>query len=331
MTRVPSKSGLTPGLYARGATLIELVIVMSLIAIIAAIASIAIREPLQSYADTSRRAELTDLADTAVRRLGRDLHLALPNSTRVKSVGTTKYLEFLPIRTGGRYRANEMVGVTQANFLDFSGADDAFNMLGAPSAVVGQAIVLGDIVVVRNESATLARSNAYTFNHSGSDASGTTYDCTSATGANCNTSQVTAAPVDAGGPATVAGKEFKITIDSRLFNASSGRGIPSPGNRFYVITNSPVSFVCTPNAVLDGNGDATGTLTRVTGYAIQFGQPTAFAGATSSVLANNIAECDLDYDDLALGRNGLVAIRLKLTRGNESVSLYYEAHVNNAP
>jgi MSHA biogenesis protein MshO len=311
---------------ARGATLIELVVVMSLIGIIAAVAAIAIREPLQSYADTSRRAELTDVADTAVRRLGRDLQLALPNSARVKTSGGSKYLEFLQIRTGGRYRAND-IGMAEADFLDFAGADNAFNMLGAPSAVSGQAIVPGeDIVVVRNESATLARSNAYTFGQVSALAG---YDCVTATGDNCNSARVTAGPTDAGG--TVAGKEFKITINPRLFNASSGRGIPSPANRFYVITKSPVSFVCAPNAVVDANGDATGTLTRVTDYAIQFAQPTAFAGATSSVLANNVAECDLDYDDLALGRNGLVAIRLKLTRGNESVTLYYEAHVNNAP
>jgi MSHA biogenesis protein MshO len=310
----------------RGATLIELVIVMSLIGIIAAVAAVAIREPLQSYADTSRRAELTDLADTAVRRLGRDLQLALPNSTRVTTSGGSKYLEFLQIRTGGRYRAND-IGAAQADFLDFTAADNAFNMLGVPSAVTGQVIVPNqDIVVVRNESATLARSNAYTY-HQSDLATG--YDCNTSTGANCNSAQVTAGPAGTGAP--VAGKEFKISIESRLFNASSGRGIPSPGNRFYVITSSPVSMVCTPNAVLNANGDATGTLTRMTGYAIQFTQPTPPAGGTSSVLANNVAECDLDYDDLALGRNGLVAIRLKLTRGNESVSLYYEAHVNNAP
>ena len=61
--------------------------------------------PIDSYVAQDRRARLTDAADTALRRMVRDIRLGLPNSVRVTTVGTTIYLEFLITRTGGRYRA----------------------------------------------------------------------------------------------------------------------------------------------------------------------------------------------------------------------------------
>jgi MSHA biogenesis protein MshO len=301
----------------RGVTLIELVVVIALIAIISAVAAVAVREPMLSYADTARRAEMTDVADTALRRIGRDVRGALPNSVRVVS-GATSYLEFLPVRTGGRYRAE---GTPPADPLSFDSADTAFNILGAPSADPGQVIVPNsDILVVRNESATGATSNAYTFGQTGAG-----YNCSAPPGdLNCNTALITAAPVASGLP-----NEFTLAFASRRFNydAAAGRGFGSPGNRFYVVT-PPVSYVCAPDATLDANCDAPGTLRRVTGYAIAFGQPTPAGG---ELLASNVSACTISYNANVSGYTGLVVMRLALTRGNETVSLYHEVHINNAP
>jgi MSHA biogenesis protein MshO len=241
----------------------------------------------------------------------------LPNSVRVIS-GATSYLEFFPVRTGGRYRAE---GTAPANPLSFSSSDTAFNIIGAPSADAGQVITAGDILVVRNETSAPAdvRSNAYTFNQSGAG-----FNCTIASGANCNTATVTAAPVAAGVP-----NEFTLAFSSRQFNfdTAAGRGFGSPGNRFYVVTQ-PVTYVCAPNNVLDGNGDAPGTLRRVTGYGITLAQPTPAGG---ELVASNVSACAIGYNANISGYTGLVVLRLSLTRGNETVSLYNEVHVNNAP
>jgi MSHA biogenesis protein MshO len=314
----------------KGMTLIELVVVIALIAIVSAVAAVAVREPMQAYVDTSRRAELSDVADSALRRIGREVRLALPNSVRVTTVGATKYVEFLQVRTGGRYRAQADAGNPAADWLDLTATgglgDNQFNIIGAPSTLTDQVIAPNsDILVVRNESATAARSNAYAFNQSGAG-----FDCTTGTGRNCNTSRVTGGPT----ATTIAG-EYLLQFQRRLFNCENCpgtlQGLGSPGNRFYVIRQSPVTYVCAANAALDANGDAAGTLTRVSGYAIAFTQPTAFGGGTSSLVAKNVSACEIDYDANALGNNGLVAMRLQLTRGNEAVSLYHEVHVNNAP
>jgi len=122
----------------RGFTLIEAIIVITITGIIAGMVAVFIRAPVQGYFDSARRAELTDIADTAQRRISRDLHLALPNSVRVSG---GNYLEFLQTSGGGRYRAapdNSGGG----NVLDFTQSTSTFDVLGPPVATVPGAMNL---------------------------------------------------------------------------------------------------------------------------------------------------------------------------------------------
>src|SRR5437867_11841462 len=90
---------------ARGVTLIEMVIVIAITAIIAGAVSVFISRPVEGYADAARRAEMSDIADTALRRMTRDLRTALSNSIRTTTVSGVLYLEYLQGSGGGRYRA----------------------------------------------------------------------------------------------------------------------------------------------------------------------------------------------------------------------------------
>lgn len=129
----------------RGFTLVEAIAVMAIIGILGAIVAAFIRVPVDGYFDTVRRAQLTDTADTALRRVTRDLRLALPNSVRVANVGGRAYLEFLETRSGGRYRA-EPDGSGAGDALDFvSGTDASFDVLGPPVS-----LATGDQIVVYN-------------------------------------------------------------------------------------------------------------------------------------------------------------------------------------
>src|SRR5688572_4675890 len=110
----------------RGFTLLELIIVIVITGIIAAAVAVFMRMLIQSYFDTTRRAELTDRADTALRRMGRDIHLALPNSVRIAASGSNTAIEFLLTRSGGRYRAS-VTSTGTGDILDFnSGTDSSF-------------------------------------------------------------------------------------------------------------------------------------------------------------------------------------------------------------
>lgn len=126
----------------RGFTLVEMIVVIAITGIIAAAVAVFIRHPVEGYGNAVRRAELTAAADTALRRIVRDVRLALPNSLRVMSSGGINYVEFIMTQSGGRYR-DETDGSTGGNFLDFLG-DNTFDVLGPVE------LALGDFVVIYN-------------------------------------------------------------------------------------------------------------------------------------------------------------------------------------
>src|SRR5450830_1516821 len=108
-----------PRRLVTGFTLIEVIMVIAIIGIIAGMVAVFITKPVQGYIDTVRRAELTDTADVALRRLTRDVRLALPNSLRVTTTGGMNYIEFIMTSAGGRYR-DPSDGSTGGNFLSFT-------------------------------------------------------------------------------------------------------------------------------------------------------------------------------------------------------------------
>lgn len=291
--------------HQSGFTLVEMIMVITITGILGGIVAVFLKAPVQGYVDTARRADMTDIADTALRRIGRDLRLALPNSVRVTSVAcgasTCSYLEFLPTKGGGRYRADVAPSGTQAgcgslaaDVLDFAVADGCFEVLG-PMPV----FAANDRVVVYNLG--VPGSDAYTAN--------TTNDNTGLYAANPTATTVTLNPA----------KQFPFA---------------SPGHRFQVI-DTPVTYACAPAA-----GGAGGALTRWQGYAIQSAQPTTLPTTgtpSSSVLANNVSACTFTYDVAVVAqRSGLVTMRLGITEknpggGDETVTLYNATHVSNVP
>lgn len=110
-----------------GFTLIETVVVMAVTGIVAAVVAVFIVQPVQAYRSTAARAQLVDQADLALRRIGRDLRGALPNSVRVNAALTA--LELIPTRSGARY-ATEGSGALQ-----FGSTDTAFDLVGPPLAL----------------------------------------------------------------------------------------------------------------------------------------------------------------------------------------------------
>jgi MSHA biogenesis protein MshO len=137
----------------RGVTLVELVVVIAIMGIIGAAVAVFIRRPVESYMDASRRAALTDAADTALRRMTRDLRLALPNSVRVD--GTGKFVEYIETTGGGRYRAEVDSGGGGLT-LDFTAADTTFDVLGPMPTLAA-----GNHIVVYNLYNSGTTSNAY--------------------------------------------------------------------------------------------------------------------------------------------------------------------------
>lgn len=113
---------------ARGFTLVELTMSIVIMGILAVTIATYTSRPLEAYMASTRRAELLNLADTAMATVARDLRTALPNSVRV----TGAAIEFLPVSYGGRYRAASS-GASGSYPLDFASADSQFQVFGSAS------------------------------------------------------------------------------------------------------------------------------------------------------------------------------------------------------
>jgi MSHA biogenesis protein MshO len=132
-----------------GFTLVELVLVIVILGVIAAIASVFIRYPVDGYLAAARRATVADTADTTVRRIARDFQRALPNSVRTSTTGTA-CVEFVLSKVAGRYRTEDAT-TGDGTALDFSTQDSKFNMLWSNSTLPSQQQVKeDDLVVVYN-------------------------------------------------------------------------------------------------------------------------------------------------------------------------------------
>ena len=280
-----------------GFTLVEMIIVIVITGILAAIVAIFIRAPVQGYFDSVRRAELTDQADLALRRITRDVRLALPNSVRLSTVGGVHYIEFIMTRSGGRYR-DVSDGSTGGDFLSFTNAADlSFDVHGPlPSMTPGL-----DFLVVFNLGPGNAPANAY----ANGDA------C-----ANCNRARITGV---VGNTVTLAANPF----------ASQAPPLSSPNGRFQVVPGDvrAVTYSC-PVA-----GAAAGNLTRHWNYGFFAAQPTP-PGGSQALLATG-ANCAVSYAPAVGGRHGLLEIRLSLSAGTgtdlETVVLQQQIRVDNAP
>ena len=282
----------------RGFTLVELVMVIVILGIIGGVVAVFMRGPIDAYFSTGQRAALTDVADTAVRRMSRDLRKALPNSINVNA--TSDCLTFIPTRNGGRYREQNRVS-GDGKGLDFSIADGAFNMLGRNADwTADQQIRTNDLVAIYNLGIT--GSDAYAGN---------------------NVVRVSTVVADTTAPS--APEETITLVASKLFPLESG------SKRFHIIPTEEnvVAYICT-----GGNLRRTVTPGVTTSPSSVFtgATPASYCGAGGPILATNVSSCTFAYNGSDQTRNGLVQIKLSLTNSNnETVNLYHQVQVNNTP
>lgn len=137
----------------RGFTLVELVVVMAITGILAASVTMFLIPAMQSYFDTRRRADLTDMADTALRRMSFDIRRAVPNSIVALNSGTC--LALVPTGWGGRYRTaadtvNDAVPATCCS-APLNVGSTTFDVLAMSPPAPATPPGAGDYVVVDNQ------------------------------------------------------------------------------------------------------------------------------------------------------------------------------------
>ncbi len=289
-----------------GFTLIEMIAVIVLIGILAGIVSSFIRNPITSYMDGVLNASLGEMANTAIRGLGRDLRTAVPNSIRMAAPSSSTYLEFLPTRAGGVYRAlpagsgtPQCSGTLAQDILDFTTADSCFAVIGPALSMIASpadSITVGSI----QSGAAPAYNNT---------ATGVLRTYTGATG-------------------SVTAINFTATQLPVWAQLQSQRFQVIPGDQ------QAVTYACVPSSslgALDTSGNGQAKLVRYWAYGFNAAQVAPpLATGQSAVLVDKVSGCNIVYN--ANNQNvGLVTVTLQLTVNNVTVRLYDEIHVNNQP
>ena len=248
--------------------------------------------PLRAGVEGQRRAELADSADTAYRRMARDIRRAVPNSIHLIDAQT---IEFIPSKDGGRYAYDE-AGDTGNSISFASAADLDFDVVG--SSTMYTAINPGDFIVIGNWGYG-AVPDAY---------------CPPAFPERCNRAEVGSFA----SPTTV-------TLVSNPF-ASSGGGpgptISPPGQRFQLVDKDEkaVTFRC--NA---------GKLTRYWNYGWGSAYTTGSSAVLASNVAScDFVYVPYQSQTWGLFRLEITMQHADLP-GDSPVKLVYQLHVNNTP
>ncbi len=302
-----------------GFTLVELVIVIAIIGVIAGMVAVFVLRPVQGFQDQALRADLIDLAESALRRMQRDIRRALPNSVRIVCDGalppctgteTVWALELIRTKVGARYRENPGQGPVGGGInatdtqclLNFAAADSSFSVVGT----LNDTLVAGDRLVISNWDSRAASANAYFGD---------------------NITPATTALTLTSPDATCDGEDRIDVVPAFLFPFES-----DPHHRFFVVdSDNPITFLCDANVGVQN-------LTRYDGYTYTFNQTSVDTaaelmgvGAASALVVDNLSSCRFTYEAGTPGRGGIISLELTVAKDGEQVRLQQQVHVDNAP
>ena len=133
----------------RGVTLVELVVVLTIMGVIASIGATLVGRIVAGQQDNRGRLVLAMAADAAVAGMADDLARALPNSLRLTSNAAGVWIELVPVVDAGRYRdAPDTASGTPGDVLDPQNpADTSFDVIGTALAATsgGKSLVFNNM------------------------------------------------------------------------------------------------------------------------------------------------------------------------------------------
>lgn len=289
-----------------GFTLVELIVVIAITGVIAGIFAMLLGPTLQNYLAVGRRANLTHLADTALRRMVAEIHTAVPNSLRLlpDPASGSICLEMVPSSDGGRFRIAPDSDWDQANpgypsmplYMNQpgSGFDVLTPFINPPNN--------GDFVVIGNQNTNDV--------YSGADR----------------------AVIKSVGSPPGTGTHPPLGLSRITLSAPTQFPYGYEGGRFYVVpqTLRDVTYEC-QGAGKDSDGSGTGTLTRVVNYNFNPAQVCPIPGG--ALVATHVAACNFVYNPSqgATQQSGFAQLQLTLSDHGETVTLTVGSQVENLP
>jgi MSHA biogenesis protein MshO len=305
-----------------GFSLMEMVVVILLLGVLGASFGLFIVPMVKGYNAVAQRAALVDTAESALRRMARDIRISVPNSVRVATpAGGGFALEMVPTVDGGRFCAAGLIDCgslagglapTTRQVLDVNNTDAEFDIVGCFQDATFRTVSNSDAYRL-----VIGNSGTEVYAASGSPMVITPFDTT-----------ITVTTDPSGGTCGSGGARHHVTLSSShkfCPDASADScNARTPRQRVFVVTedDAPVSYVCDQTAK---------TLTRYWKYTFAASQPTGQpAGSQKALLANGVNACSIASPSL-IPNTGIVVISLTLQDGaGETVTLMHQSQIDNS-
>lgn len=287
---------------AAGFTLVELIVAIVITAIVASLLVLFLNAPLQSYFAQTTSSDLTDSANHIADAVTADVRTALPNSMRIRIVGSRAALELLATEGIARYYGQGDNPSNPGEELVIGNPVPAFATL---DSFTSQPIPPRPYLSVGN----LGTTASPPFGTSASPQ----YDAyVGGNGAMTPARTRVTVGTNPGFP----GENLVMLSPGMTFQAPGAPATqPSVHNAYLV--SGPVSYVCDSTA---------GTFTRYSGYGVAAVQPIA-PGGTSALIARNVAACTMSIvnapSSYAYGE--LAILTVTLSSGGENLQVFLEA------
>lgn len=282
-----------------GFTLLELLVVLMITGILAAVLVVFLRPAIDSYLATQRRANLTDMADTALRRMRQDIRSAVPNSLRTQGASC---FQLVPTKGGGRYRMARDITNSLPNSSRWL---DPNVPISVPPPVSIDFDVLN---LMRPENRPLTN-DWIVINNQNTDDVYNGVNRASVFGVQ------TPAPIPAPG---------KMVGQHRVFITPQAFPSGYDGGRFVVVPNATQTLIynCVGNTLYRTAAPFSATLSAA-----------ACTSAGTDIVATNVASCTFVYhpNQGATPQSGFMQMQLTLTDRDESITLIHGVHVENVP
>lgn len=308
-----------------GFTLVEMIFTTVILGVISVTLGLFIVPAINAHRDVARRALLVDAAESALRRMSRDIRISVPNSVRISaSCGTGCAsgfsLELIPTVDGARYCSISVADCS--DLLTIGSADSAFDVLGCfrDGGFLGASGNSTYRLVVGNTG-----SQAYTAT--------TQSDVMTKAGTNISLTIVPGG--GAGTCGSASGTPNSYNRHHIALSASQTFPTASPRQRVFVVQDAaaPVTYICNTTA---------GTLMRYAGYrngtaystAAQPTDPTAAPlSGTGAMVAGNVYACSATSTTADVQSKSVITLTLGLrdsTVTTETVQLLNQVLLDNS-
>ena len=312
-------------LRGRGFTMIELLVSMAVLGIVSVAIVGFIVPAINAQRDVERRAALVDATEAVLRRLSRDIRVALPSSLRITNTGSGFAIELVPTIDGARYCTAAVANCATGNVLTIAAADGIFDVLGCfrHSFVTGVATNAFRLVIGNAAGAVYTATTSASVMTPVQNITPSLFPNTPAGTAVCGNASSTANSYN----------RHRLTLTAnQTFPTASTR------QRLFVVQNvdAPVSYICDTTA---------GTLTRYAGYRTaagsfsNAGQPTTAATllamttppTSTGIVASNVSACSVTSTEVQVQNNSVVTLSVALSSSGDTVSLMNQVQLDNSP